>query len=141
VIGILGIVEIREVAGGTCGRRALELAINVTLVADRGEVCTGERILGGGTVIELGTLPLARVVTHRAILWKSRGGVVGVLGVAVIGQVTGKTGARQAGVLVIDVALPAGYRQVCPIERKLSFIVVKLPTLPLCGVVAVGAIL
>ena len=88
MVGVLGAVVVGQVTGNACRGRAPEAVVLMALTAGHADVCPTEQEPGGGVVIELGTLPLAGVMAHRAILWESRGGVVGILGVVVVGQVT-----------------------------------------------------
>ena len=81
----------------------------MALAAGHADVRPSERELGGSVVIELGILPLRSVMTHCAILGKSRCQVVGVLGAVVVGQVTGYARRCNAFESAIAVALCADW--------------------------------
>ena len=111
----------------------------MTLGAGQAEVCPGEL---EPRMVEFGALPLAGVVAHRAILGESRGGVVGILGVVVVGQVTGNARRGRALETVVLMALDAGHAGVCPTEREPGGgVVIELGTLPLRSIMTCRTIL
>ena len=107
----------------------------MALAAGHADVRPSERELGGSVVIELGTLPLRSVMTHCAILGKSRCQVVGVLGAVVVGQVTGYARRCNAFESAIAVALCADRGKVRAGKRILGGrVVIELAAFPLrCG--------
>lgn len=142
VIGILGVVECRQVATDAGGRRSPEEVVLMTLGASDCRVRSGERELGGGVMVELGSLPLRRGVAQRAVLREAGQDVIGIPGALERRQVAGNAGAGGSAEDIVLVALGADYRRVRSGQGKLrGGIVVKFGPLPLRGAVAQRAVL
>jgi len=107
VIRVRRIRVILQVAARTGRGGARELATDVALHAGHAGVHPGERKCGEFIVIEGRARPGQRGVAERAILWKRRGHVVGILGANEIVDVATVAGGRQARELVSHVALRA----------------------------------
>ena len=142
MVGILGVVEGRQMAGNArrwCSGKNL---VGVALIAGHRDMRAGELELGGRVVIELATLPLRGGVANRTILRKTGGPVIGVLGVVEGRQMAGDARRWCSGKDVVNVALLAAHRDMCAAELELGGrVVIELAALPLRGGVADGAIL
>ena len=108
VVGIIGFLIIRHVAGRAGGRLQIEIVVHVALRARHGGVSAGQGEAGGG-MVKGHILPGSRVVTRVAGRGKSGSRVVGIGGLLEIGHVTGRTNRRGRFEVAVDVTLRAGH--------------------------------
>lgn len=106
VIRVRGVVVIRLVTGIAIRRHRGVVVVHVTTVTGNRNVRAGQRECGV-VVIKVRAVPGRGVVAHFAGLRETRGFMVGIGGVVVIGEVAGHAGRVCQVVIVVDVALRA----------------------------------
>jgi len=139
VVGILGAVEIFQMATDAVGGRALVLSAHVAGRALQRGMGAGER-KAGAVVIETGRNPRCRVVAYLALLRESGRSVVRVIGVLEILQVAGHAQGAEIRKLTARVAGLALQRGVPTRERETTQRVVECGIGPGNRAVADGAI-
>ena len=140
VIRIVGLVEIREVAGNALRAQRGELAVCMALVARERSVRARE-LKPELIMVEGRPLPTGRRMADAAILRETGSGVVRVVGFVEIGEVAGKALRAQRGELSVRVALIATECVVRPGEREFGRVVVERCALPVRRRMADAAIL
>jgi len=104
MIGIRGCIVVFQMTTRASGIQTGILSIDMAGGTAQGGVGSSQGKLGG-PVIKLGSQPLCRGMTKRAILGESSRHVVGIGSLIVIVQVTGSTVAGSAGKAVVGMAL------------------------------------
>jgi len=109
VIGVRGLIIIRQVTGHAVRWRSGKPVVHVTLTAVDGYVSTGQRKFRRAIMIKAGAFPLNGVVTDRAVLRETCSNMIGVCSSVVIRLVTADALHRRPRILPTDVTLVAAY--------------------------------
>ncbi len=142
VVGIGGAAVIGQVAALAGGQRTFVHVVQVALGALHRGVGSGQRELGGSTMVKFRAFPLCRRVALRAILRKSGVGMIRVGGLVEGFEVAAVTALRRALEDPVDMALRALRIHVGAREREFCAArVVELRSVPLSGRMANGAVL
>jgi len=107
VIGICGLVEIRQVAAVAVSRHRGVVIIHVALRAGHRLVSTGERECSC-RMVECRSGPVHGAVAERAVRWERGLRVIRISGLVVVRQVTAAADARRRRKIIADVALRTG---------------------------------
>lgn len=117
VVGVGGVVEVRQVAGDAGCAQGGVLTVDVACGARQRDMRAGESPAGRG-VVENRAEPVGGGVTERAILGESRGDVIRIGGLVEVGEMTPLALRRRIGELTVQMALRAGQSKVVAGERE-----------------------
>jgi len=135
MIGVVGLVVVRQVTGDTRGVRQFVISIEVTLRALHRCMSAGQR-KASTIVVELRSRPRNCGVTDRTIGRESSLPMIGVSGAVVILHVASTASATAQVVVAVDVTLRALQRCVPSGQRKSHQVVIERGRLPRTRVVA-----
>jgi len=136
VVRIIGVLKVGKVAGHTCRvRQSVCIAAGMALAALQRRMPTGQRPASRG-MIEARLSPRGCVVTDFALLGEAHGNVIRIGRSGVILLMAAVAGGRQAGVIVVHVALRALHAGVRASEWKRRLRVIECCRHPRGGGVA-----
>ena len=117
VVGVGGVVEVRQMAGDTSRGQGGILTIRMACGARQRKMRAGKSPTGLG-VIENRAEPVGGGMAERAILGECRDDVIGIGGLVELGEMTPLALGRRSGELTVQMALRAGRTDVGAGERE-----------------------